>query len=398
MKKIMFTICCTLLLSACSTQEQPADETIADETEIVEEAAESIEPSIVEVVEVEEPEYIPEHKTREELEYSDEKAMWIIVDSFDAYVTDICIDDNPGMLETGWDEFMSAGMSDVMVEPYVNTLEHIAESKGIAIDSLMSKYGSFSEVMQTGTIFINILSSGLDNLVEDTNVLDDATLAYNNLTSADVTALNDLNKAVQAGTVDLNEIFSPTDHYIDIAYSGSIETINEMVELLSTTADKLSIDYTIEVNIRDYDNNLVLSSVLYPCNYVLDIAQSQKYTNYIQDWNDSLQLASHEVHEKINAKIIKTLNDEESFKYIDCTVLTVATAEGKNNTDEVASSSISDDGYVGPIPYTDSIIELNDAIIFTEFSAKNSFNATMKASAISIVSHRTGDVTLLIIE
>lgn len=87
-------------------------------------------------------------------------------------------------------------------------------------------------------------------------------------------------------------------------------------------------------------------------------------------------------------KLIKNrLNDEKSYKHI------------KTEYYEMTSQDLVDafNKALAESGYSDRL-ELNDLLIMTEFSAKNAYNATIKATAIGISSYKTNRVKLVGIE
>lgn len=398
MKKIMLMLCCMLLLSACNNQKQsisedtPDDVTIA--TEEVSENDESITAEIDEIA-VEEPEYIPDHKTREDFEYSYEKALWIIVDSFDAYVTDACVDERPGMLASGWDQFVELGIPTNALEIFTKGVSEIATDLGSNTKYVVSDYDTYSDMIATGSVSIDAIRSSLSVFTDEVLALTDNELEYFQVTAEEIDALQSLNRDVQNGTIDLEDWFAPTKHYINIAFEGSYEILDEMVNELSITADNISVDYIIEVTISDYSGNTIYQCTLYPQAYVLPVYYSNKYDAHLNGWYAELSDPSCDVQQEINAQITKLLNDEESFKFIDSEIHPYDTL---GDLSLLTNALLSEDStYIGyNIPK--STFELNDAFVVTNFSAKNPFNATMKYEVFSVVRHRTGDVSLISIK
>lgn len=92
-------------------------------------------------------------------------------------------------------------------------------------------------------------------------------------------------------------------------------------------------------------------------------------------------------HNELEKLIKANLNDEKSYDHIDTTYIDITDDEKLKLVNETLSSA----GYT-------QRAEMGDLLIITEFSAKNSFNATVKSTAIGIASYKNDVLTLVGIE
>ena len=92
-------------------------------------------------------------------------------------------------------------------------------------------------------------------------------------------------------------------------------------------------------------------------------------------------------HSDFNKLIKKNLNDEKSFKHIETNYIEISTQEMKDYINSVIKSA----GY----KYT---VNIGDLFLITEFSCKNYFNATIKATAYGIARYSDNAIILLGIE
>ncbi|MCR5449765.1 MAG: PASTA domain-containing protein [Solobacterium sp.] len=106
-----------------------------------------------------------------------------------------------------------------------------------------------------------------------------------------------------------------------------------------------------------------------------------------EDWVYSQFSSWDGSHKQLTKLIKKSLNDEKSYKHIDTKFYTATDQGMVDEFNKILSSS----------GYSDRM-ELNDILILTEFSAKNSFNATIKATAIGISSYKNQTIKLVGIE
>ena len=92
-------------------------------------------------------------------------------------------------------------------------------------------------------------------------------------------------------------------------------------------------------------------------------------------------------HKEFNKLIIKNLNDEKSFKHIETDYIEISDQGVK----DYVNDAIKNAGY-------NQTVDIDDLFIITEFSAKNGFNATIKAKAYGIAKYSNNALILLGIE
>ena len=106
-----------------------------------------------------------------------------------------------------------------------------------------------------------------------------------------------------------------------------------------------------------------------------------------KDWVGSQFSIWDGSHKQFNKLIAKNLNDEKSFKHIETDYIEITDESVKNWINSV----LKDSGYK-------QTIDIGDLLIITEFSAKNAFNATIKAKAYGISRYSNNSLILLGIE
>lgn len=92
-------------------------------------------------------------------------------------------------------------------------------------------------------------------------------------------------------------------------------------------------------------------------------------------------------HRELTKLIKRKLNDEKSYKHIETDYYEMTSQEVLDTFNKILAES----------GYSDRL-ELNDLLIITKYSAKNAYNATIKATAIGISSYKTRRVKLVGIE
>lgn len=89
-------------------------------------------------------------------------------------------------------------------------------------------------------------------------------------------------------------------------------------------------------------------------------------------------------HKALEKLIKESLNDERSYKHIETTYIDITTQDKLNDVNNALKQ-------LGETARA----QMGDLLIITEFSAKNSYNATIKATAYGLVSFQNSTVTLL---
>ena len=106
-------------------------------------------------------------------------------------------------LSSGWKQFLSEGVADE--EGLKESIKSIAKEHGVAIDDLIKKNGSFEKSLKEGWLTSDILNESISDLTEKTKGLSDEELANLGYTREQIDALEDLNKKVKDGSIDLED-------------------------------------------------------------------------------------------------------------------------------------------------------------------------------------------------
>ena len=106
-------------------------------------------------------------------------------------------------LSSGWKQFLSEGVDDE--EGLKESIKSVAKEHGVAIDDLIKKNGSFEKSLKEGWLTSDILKESISDLTEKTKGLSDEELANLGYTREQIDALEDLNKKVKDGSIDLED-------------------------------------------------------------------------------------------------------------------------------------------------------------------------------------------------
>ena len=106
-------------------------------------------------------------------------------------------------LSSGWKQFLSEGVADE--EGLKESIKSVAKEHGVAIDDLIKKNGSFEKSLKEGWLTSGILKESISDLTEKTKGLSDEELANLGYTREQIDALEDLNKKVKDGSIDLED-------------------------------------------------------------------------------------------------------------------------------------------------------------------------------------------------
>ena len=106
-------------------------------------------------------------------------------------------------LSSGWKQFLSEGVADE--EGLKASIKSVAKEHGVAIDDLIKKNGSFEKSLKEGWLTSDILNESISDLTEKTKGLSDEELANLGYTREQIDALEDLNKKVKDGSIDLED-------------------------------------------------------------------------------------------------------------------------------------------------------------------------------------------------
>ena len=171
---------------------------------------------------------------------------------------------------------------------------------------------------------------------------------------------------------DLKKIISSTMEFDDPNKTSVIkESDNEIY---------LTVPFSFVENGRENENSIEEST---NSNKKESEFESEKYKEWV-----SVQFSVWDGSNSAFIKLIKKhLNDEKSFKHISTDFIMITTQEMK----DYLNSALKETGYSYQV-------DLGDLFITTEFSAKNAYNATVKANAYGISRYSDNSLILLSIE
>ena len=138
-----------------------------------------------------------------------------------------------GGLMSGWKQFMNEGISNQ--EDYLLSLEEAMNAYGYYegfLDDLIETHGSFEESLKSGWMTTDLLADSVNRYATRLNSMSQSELEAAGYTSQHVNQVNELNTAIQNGTIDL-------DHFIEIMQRDSgreniIEGLRKAFEALLT--------------------------------------------------------------------------------------------------------------------------------------------------------------------
>lgn len=138
-----------------------------------------------------------------------------------------------GGLMSGWKQFMNEGISNQ--EDYLLSLEEAMNAYGYYegfLDDLIETHGSFEESLKSGWMTTDLLADSVNRYATRLNSMSQSELEAAGYTSQHVNQVNELNTAIQNGTIDL-------DHFIEIMMRDSgreniIEGLRKAFEALLT--------------------------------------------------------------------------------------------------------------------------------------------------------------------
>lgn len=140
-------------------------------------------------------------------DFEDAKGLWTgISDAIGNMINESSAARNEllsGALDSGWSNFLKEGITDAV--GFKESIVEAARAHGVAIEDLAANTDKFEDSLNQEWLNADILSDALTNLTAKTAGLSDKELANLGYTRGQVTALEDLNKAVQDGSIDLDE-------------------------------------------------------------------------------------------------------------------------------------------------------------------------------------------------
>ncbi len=174
---------------------------------------------------------------------------------------------------------------------------------------------------------------------------------------------------------------------IDLKTMNDEAVVNEQVNLIKQLLEKYEINQKVDIVVKDISNdinsNLAIINIDETKNIKIEFESSLYNTLHNQWINDQFSVwdGSHKVLKEL---IIKSLNDEKSYKHIETKYRTIKTQEDKVEINKILEEA----GY-------STRVEIKDLYITQEFSAKNAFNATIKNTGIGVASYENNQVTLI---
>ena len=169
---------------------------------------------------------------------------------------------------SGWKQFLSEGIEDT--EGFKEAVLSIGKEAVPGLDELIEKSGGFEESLKKGWVTSDMLAEAVGNLTAKTAGLSDEELRNLGYTRDQVTALEDLNKRIQDGSVNLDSYAKKMGRVsgrenIILALTAAFEKLqkilgtikdafNEVFEPL--TGEEL---YNFTVQIKDFVSGLTIS-------------------------------------------------------------------------------------------------------------------------------------------
>lgn len=177
--------------------------------------------------------------------------------------------------------------------------------------------------------------------------------------------------------------------YVSVEFE--CENNEELVNTIVSGIKDLGFDKLVEIIVKDVDDDSTESNLA-----IIDIksdgtidmvyenpkyntARNKQINDLFSAWDGSCPVLTQEIKKK--------LNDEDSFKHIQTTYIDVKTQD----TADKYTKIFQDAGY-------DITVNIGNLVITTQFSAKNAFNATIKATAYGVADLDDNIVTLVTIE
>ena len=169
---------------------------------------------------------------------------------------------------SGWKQFLSEGIEDT--EGFKEAVLSIGKEAVPGLEELIEKSGGFEESLKKGWVTSDMLAEAVGNLTAKTAGLSDEELRNLGYTRDQVTALEDLNKRIQDGSVNLDDYAKKMGRVsgrenIILALTASFEKLqtilgaikdafNEVFEPL--TGEEL---YNVTVRIKEFVSGLTMS-------------------------------------------------------------------------------------------------------------------------------------------
>ena len=167
------------------------------------------------------------------------------------------------------------------------------------------------------------------------------------------------------------------------------DIVVNIVSAIQKIAQSYAYAENVNIIVHDSDNSASNLSIqtIEPNGTVRIEFESPLYKSRRNAWVEEQFSAWDGSHLELTKLIKSALNDEKSYEHLKTSYINIT----DEATKERYNSALANAGY-------DSRVEINDIFITTEFSAKNPFNATIKATAYGIGSYKNGSTTLVGIE
>ena len=106
-------------------------------------------------------------------------------------------------LSSGWKQFINAAEADEQL--LKDSISSVAKELGVPLDELIEKNGSFEKSLKEGWMTSDILKKSVSGLADKTKGLTDEQLLSIGYTRDQATAIQELNKKIQQGEIDLDK-------------------------------------------------------------------------------------------------------------------------------------------------------------------------------------------------
>ena len=169
---------------------------------------------------------------------------------------------------SGWKQFLNEGIEDT--EGFKEAVLSIGKEAVPGLEDLIEKAGGFEESLKKGWITSDMLAEAVGNLTAKTAGLSDEELRNLGYTRDQVTALEDLNKRIQDGSVNLDDYAKKMGRVsgrenIILALTAAFEKLQTILGVIKDaftevfeplTGEEL---YNITVQIKDFVSGLAMS-------------------------------------------------------------------------------------------------------------------------------------------
>ena len=106
-------------------------------------------------------------------------------------------------LSSGWKQLMSSGIMDEGF--FTDILTQTAKKSGVAIDEMVNKYGSLEKTLKQGWLTSDMLKESIGTMTDKINAMSQEELKAAGYTQEQVDKLNELNKSVKDGSINLDD-------------------------------------------------------------------------------------------------------------------------------------------------------------------------------------------------